>query len=306
MLITVIIPCYNSIETIDRAVKSVFAQTWKNWELILINNNSTDCTFQKLLDIQKSNPSTQITVLDEKKIGAPAARNKGLYEAKGEWIQFLDADDELLPEKIEIQMEAITENIDVIYSPYQSITINKNAEKRHTSEIEANNIWKALFVSKIGITSSNLWRKSKIIQAGGWDERCTSSQDAHLSFSLLKVGARFLSLNKILTNVYAVENSITRNRSKAKVKLLIHNFIDLRVRIIHYLQFQKLYTNEYSILFNRFFADCYIWYFSDFPTYVFSQYNLKTNDKLIDRMKTNYIFMCILIKSPIKVFKNLF
>lgn len=298
MLISVIIPCYNSAATIERAVNSVFSQTWKNWELILVNNNSEDHTQNILTDIQLSNPDKKITVLEEFKKGAPAARNKGLSKAKGEWIQFLDADDELHPDKLTQQISEINDTTDAIYSPYQSI---KNDLVRSHSVIK-NDIWEALMMSKIGITSSNLFRKAALISVNGWDENLSSSQDSALAFSLLKNGSRFLPLDYILTNIYATEFSITRTQDKEKIKSIINNYINLRKDILMFLDSGGKDIQKYTKVYNRVFADCYLWYFDDAPFYTFKEYNKNTKDSLINRLKTNYSFLRKLIKNPKNIF----
>src|ERR1700759_691842 len=113
-MISVIIPCYNCAGFIHRAVDSVLRQTYHNTEIILVNNNSTDDTLFLMKDYEFAHPG-KIHVYSEYKKGAPAARNCGLNKAKGEWIQFLDADDELLPNKLQVQYDlAISANADVI------------------------------------------------------------------------------------------------------------------------------------------------------------------------------------------------
>lgn len=301
MLISIIIPCHNSATTIDRAVQSVFSQSWKNWELILVNNNSTDDTWEKLLNIQKSNSTKNIIVLDEKKKGAPAARNKGLYEAGGEWIQFLDADDELLPEKLQTQIAHIDDGIDAVYSPYYSVKINSV----NSHYIIKEDIWEALMMSKIGITSSNLFRKEALVSVNGWDENLSSSQDSALAFKLLKMQSAFLALDQIQTNIYATEFSITRTQDKAKIKSIIKNYIDLRKDILKFLEQKGFDIQKYKDRYNRVFADCYLWYFENAPFYTWTEYNGKTKDHFINRLKTNYSFLRKLIINP-QIIKNIF
>ena len=91
-MVSVVIPCYNCESFVSRAIESVLHQKYTDWELILVNNNSKDNTQKVLDDYQKKYPDKIRTFVEMKK-GGGAARNKGLSEAKGEWIEFLDADD---------------------------------------------------------------------------------------------------------------------------------------------------------------------------------------------------------------------
>ena len=103
--ISVIIPCYNVEDYIEEAIASVMAQTYMDFELILVDNNSTDGTL-RILERAAIN-SSRIRVLKEYGHGAPRARNLGLSVARGTWIQFLDADDLMLPDKLERQIKLV-------------------------------------------------------------------------------------------------------------------------------------------------------------------------------------------------------
>ncbi|WP_221391332.1 glycosyltransferase family 2 protein [Dyadobacter sp. NIV53] len=108
-MVSIVIPCYNCESFVSRAIESVLNQHYTDWELILVNNNSKDKT-QKVLDDYQKKYADKIRTYMELKKGGGAARNKGLSEAKGEWIEFLDADDELLPDKLERQLELLKEH----------------------------------------------------------------------------------------------------------------------------------------------------------------------------------------------------
>ncbi|MCD9853820.1 glycosyltransferase family 2 protein [Epilithonimonas sp. JDS] len=242
MLISVIIPSYNSTDTIERAIDSVIHQTYQNWELILVDNNSTDNTSEKLYEYQKKFPD-RITVLKEVTKGAPAARNKGLYEAKGEWIQFLDADDELLPEKIEYQVSQINDEISLIVSPAK-IFRPKNHE--FVKEVYHEDLWIALILSMLGITSANLWRRSSLLEINGWDNSKTSSQEYDLLFRIMKNQNKIKYLGEIHTNIYQIGVSVSRDTDKHKHKKIILSRVRLRVEIKKYLQENNLLTSVRS------------------------------------------------------------
>ncbi len=105
-LVSIIIPLYNSESYIAETISSAIDQTWSNKEIIVIDDGSTD----RSLEIAKRFESANVKVLSQKNSGASAARNKGLSESKGDFIQFLDADDLLMPDKIEKQVAQLSNN----------------------------------------------------------------------------------------------------------------------------------------------------------------------------------------------------
>lgn len=109
-LVSVIIPAYNSENYIAETINSALNQTYTNVEIIVIDDGSTDNT----LGIAKSFESEKIKVLSQPNKGASAARNKGLSTAQGEYIQFLDADDLLSPDKIALQLKKLNGRQDVV------------------------------------------------------------------------------------------------------------------------------------------------------------------------------------------------
>ena len=103
-LVTVIIPAYNAAEFIADTIYSVINQTWKNLEIIIINDGSTDNT---LSVIQQFLGDKRVKLINQLNQGSTHSRNTGLYLAKGEYIQYLDADDILSLNKIKSQIEIL-------------------------------------------------------------------------------------------------------------------------------------------------------------------------------------------------------
>jgi glycosyltransferase involved in cell wall biosynthesis len=282
-MVSVIIPCHNCESFIERAVNSVIAQSFKDVEIILVENNSTDNTFDALIDQQCRFPEL-IQVFREYKKGAPAARNLGLRHAKGEWIQFLDADDELLPEKISKQLRIAAEtNADVVAGECLLKYYSNNTEVTRRTD---SNIWKGLINSNLGITSSNLWRTARLLQVKGWDENLTSSQEYDLLFRLLK-GRANVSIDKSLnTIIHFSTNSVSKTTDKEKLKQILNNRIQLRMRIKNELRYRSLLTPElHSAIDNYIYTEITNNYVS-FPAYANSllqQYNLRVS--LLKQMK---------------------
>lgn len=104
MQISVVIPAYNAALYIERSVRSVMQQTYADWELIVVDDGSVDETAAIVASVD----DPRVRVIRQQNGGVSAARNRGVQEAKNEWIAFLDADDEWLPEFLEFFVQAIT------------------------------------------------------------------------------------------------------------------------------------------------------------------------------------------------------
>ncbi len=122
-LVSIIIPTYNNANIICRAVDSCINQTYKNIEIIVIDDGSTDNTKEVL---SRYNSDERFKYIYQENQERSAARNHGLDVAKGEYIQFLDSDDEIYPEKIEKQVNFLDSNLDYFLVYCCTEYINKN------------------------------------------------------------------------------------------------------------------------------------------------------------------------------------
>lgn len=134
-LISIITPCYNAGYFISQSIESVMAQSFQNWELIIIDDHSKDNT----LAIVQSycDKDTRIRCLQtEYPSGSPTVpRNLGIKVAKGRYIAFLDSDDAWLPNKLEEQLKAFEDpKVAIVFSNYEKI--DQNGERNHR-EIKA-------------------------------------------------------------------------------------------------------------------------------------------------------------------------
>lgn len=191
MKVSVIIPCFNVADYIEECVASVMAQTHSSIEVICIDNNSSDNTLQKLEAIKEKYP--QLILDAELEVGANAARNKGLSLASGQWIQFLDADDLLLEDKIAHQVALIRKDAStkhsIIAAAYTRRAVNGN-EKTVLPSKQTKYI--TVFTNQAGITSGNLWNREALLAIDGWNEELRSSQEADLMMRLVLKGDSLL------------------------------------------------------------------------------------------------------------------
>ena len=120
-LVSIITPMYNSEKFILKTIESIVNQTYSNWELLLIDDGSTDNTIQIVEDFKLKYTNIKL-FQNPTNLGAAQSRNKGILEAKGDYIAFLDADDLWKPIKLDLQTQFMqTHNCDVSFSSYEQI-----------------------------------------------------------------------------------------------------------------------------------------------------------------------------------------
>ena len=123
-LVSIIMPSYNTAKFISETIESVLAQTYPNWELIIVDDCSTDDTDAVVCPYLVDDRIRYIK--NEKNRGAAVSRNRALREAKGKWVAFLDSDDLWFPEKLEKQISFMKKN-DYHFSYTNYIEIDENA-----------------------------------------------------------------------------------------------------------------------------------------------------------------------------------
>jgi glycosyltransferase involved in cell wall biosynthesis len=231
MLVSVIIPCFNVEQYIAQCLQSLLKQQFKDLQIICVNNNSTDHTLSVLTRFATEH-SSLITLVEEPQKGAPHARNRGLQEATGEYVQFLDADDLLEPEKIAHQVKLIKENNfpDIIAADYYRQAVD-GTKKIH--KVNKSDFWLGLLYTQLGITSANLFKTSAVKKAGGFDVSLKSSQEYALMFAIMRTGG---------TVFYdAVPYTIVRDRkggsiTQQNVAENMERYLNLRIAIIKHLE----------------------------------------------------------------------
>ncbi len=235
MLVSIIIPCFNAEDYVRECINSALAQTYEHIEIICVDNNSTDGTLNVLNDYATKNPQ-KIIVISERMKGAAAARNKGLSVAKGDWIQFLDADDLILPEKIKTQIELQKDNdIDLIVG---NCYFEKNGIRTEIRHHE--NAWVGLIEGKLGNTVANLWRMKMLIEVGGWED-IKSSQETNLMFKMMKQEVR-IKYDDLFETIIKIRNPHSISNMDRKNNWV--RYIELRVEIWNYLFKTDLITNQ--------------------------------------------------------------
>ena len=283
---SVIIPFYNAEKTLARAIDSVLAQQKINLEILLVDNNSTDKS--NTIAIDYVNNHKNISLHLETKQGATNARNLGLQLAKKEWIQYLDADDELLPTKIynQLSIEGI-DNIDVISSPIMEQT--NQGKKINYQVSEMNDIWLSLLLGKIGWTCSNLWRKSALIDIEGWNTNYTSHQEKELMSRLIIEEKQFYFYDKAECIVYEQKNSISKSAHFPLTGIKFMKYIS------HHLKSHDILTSERQKAIHNQLYHKYLIAFKVNPEQAMNaMYNTNLNLDIVDKPFSHHILISML------------
>ena len=126
-LVSIIMPNYNCEKYIEETVNSVLNQTYQNWELLIVDDCSSDNSLEILKRFEQNDNRIKVYVNETNK-GAAYSRNLALREAKGKWIAFLDSDDLWVPEKLEKQIDFMkNNNYSFSYTSYEHIDENSNS-----------------------------------------------------------------------------------------------------------------------------------------------------------------------------------
>lgn len=209
---SVIMPLYNRGGTVGRAVQSVLDQTLQEFELIVVDDGSTDGGAEKVAAV--SDPRVRLIRLAEN-CGGNAARNTGIREARGAILSFLDSDDLYLPHKLETVARIFDErpDVDAVLDSFRSIERRDGGEKdcRNPSIDGSDAISKALFTRRLWkATPSISVRREAAIRAGLFDESLRRRQDFDFLARLARA-AKMVSIPEITWLKAYAPDAITRD-----------------------------------------------------------------------------------------------
>ncbi len=220
--VTIAIPCFNAARWIETAVQSTLDQTWPEKETIVVDDGSTDGSLEVLASFGE-----KIRVIRSEHRGGNRARNTAVQASTGEWIQFLDADDFLLPQKITRQFSEVEKaDADVIFSP----VIFDHTGWRSVNAVDASRDAKTLWLAwQLPQTGGCIWRKSALSQIDGWNEETSCCQEFELYLRAIKAGLRF-RFAPTANAVYRVwsEDTLCRKDPRAVIEVrtqLYRNFV---------------------------------------------------------------------------------
>ena len=216
--VSVVIPAFNAVRTISDTLKSVFAQTVDPHvlEIILVNDGSTDATRTVSATLLGESCITW-QIIDVPNSGPSVARNIGFRAAKGEWIQFLDADDVIAPSKLPVQLSSAPDDAAVVYSCWQRVqqrngqwvpvgTVNRPL-------IEGDTTVALLRSENFIATGSQIFRRTWLECVGGFNERRRFIEDVELLLRISVASGGFVNVPSDLPLFFYRENEHSLSRS---------------------------------------------------------------------------------------------
>lgn len=197
-LVSVIIPCYNAASTLGKTLEAACSQSWRHLEVIVVDDASTDAS----ADIAETYPDERVRVIRSEKGGGCRARNIGIRVAKGDYIQFLDADDLLEVNKIDSQIEALIAGGDartVAYGPWWQFIDGESASIGVAGYSEGRSFaepmeWLFAEMQEGFYLPPHCWLVPVAVveAAGEWDERLKQNQDGEYFSRVLAVASAVL------------------------------------------------------------------------------------------------------------------
>lgn len=243
-LVSIIIPVYNAGKYLVETINSALQQTWPNKEIIIIDDGSTD----QSLAVAKQYEYVGVKVFTQQNKGASAARNKGLREARGHYIQYLDADDLLSPNKIEDQIR-ILENMPgyvctcpTVYFSDNEDHLNKNINQDWYSEGSGNpsdflvKLYGdgSIFPDHGGMVTIHSWLSPKNIldTAGHWNEELTVDDDGEY-FCRVVLASKGVAYSKTGVNYYRKHSDQSSLSGKKNIVAYKSNLLAIDLKYQH-------------------------------------------------------------------------
>jgi glycosyltransferase involved in cell wall biosynthesis len=187
--VSILIPCYNADRWIAQAIQSALDQTYPHKEVIVVDDGSTDRSLEVIQSF-----GDRIRWETQPNQGGNKTRNRLLELSTGDWLQYLDADDYLLEDKIENQIQFLLKvpNIDIVYSPSILEYWENDCSKAEILPIpEPHDPWILLTRWFLPQTGSPLWKKQAILDVGKWKSDQPCCQEHELYLRLLMAGKTF-------------------------------------------------------------------------------------------------------------------
>lgn len=222
-LVSILMPLYNAEQWVEETIRSCQEQTYTNWELIIVDDGSTDASASIVEKIASSEP--RITLLQQPNAGACVARNLAFRHCKGDYVMYLDADDLISPDKIELQVEVLS------HADPETVAI---CAWEHFSDIPSAEITSRPYYQSYGKPIeflTHMWEtggmmqpscylipRQLIVTAGEWNEALTLNQDGEFMCRVLANATSIVWTDKAIVHYRRGHASISTSNVRAYSK----------------------------------------------------------------------------------------
>jgi len=211
--ISIIIPTYNRAAIIGKTIDSFIAQDFKDWEMIVVDDYSTDNTKEVIEEYHKRDERIKY-MLNERKKGAQGARNTGILHAQADWLCLFDSDDYVYPNFLSTLIDAVDEKTDVV-TCFAQIMLQDGSDARVLEWGGEGNIEYGLMTGANYVNFDDcLFRKSKLYEIGLLDEECPRYQEFDTHIRLSRV-ANYKWVKKVLMDyIWGSDEALSKGGTK--------------------------------------------------------------------------------------------
>lgn len=211
-LVSIIVPTFNRVDFIGEAIDSVFAQDYSNWELIIVDDGSTDDTKSQLSDYLKD---PRVWYFYQENQGQSVARNKALEHANGELICFLDSDNRWLSHKLTSSIKVLEQNsdADILYADINSINEQGEVIEKSTMEHYSGRIAELLLKDNFVTMNTSMVKKHCFDEMGGFFKGRKAGDDYELWLKLA-VKYTFIYLPDVVADYRIMDDQISSDKTR--------------------------------------------------------------------------------------------
>ncbi|MGE0932111.1 glycosyltransferase family 2 protein [Peijinzhouia sedimentorum] len=258
-LISIIIPCYNQAHFLAECVESVLIQDFKDWEVIIVNDGSTDDTIKVALDF--ANRDKRINVIDKDNGGLSSARNAGIQQANGTWFLFLDADDYLLPSyfhNLDYELENHSSKTILQYGYQYVEEAGEKVIYNKRLGLTIAPLIPTIFQGNLGPCHSILINSELVKNIGSFDESLKSAEDWDFWIRAAKVGAIIKQIEHVLVAYRYSKDSMSRNafRMYESLKAVAERAVKRDARILIETEQNRDYDFDYKSVIKNSLLQC--------------------------------------------------
>jgi glycosyltransferase involved in cell wall biosynthesis len=245
--VTTIIPAYNAAAYVGQAIRSALDQRGVHGEVIVIDDGSTDDTAKVLEQFGDA-----IRVIRQANAGHIAARNRAAKLADGEWLAFLDADDEWLPDKLAKQLAVADERISLVYTERQHFGDSSRVAARQIEfdQLHEGEVFEQLLLNNFITVSSAIMRRSWFERLGGFDPEPTGCEDWDLWLRYAAAGGLVRVVREPLTRYRIHTTAMSTNHDKmrlGRIKAVERGLALPRARQLRWTSVRRALANAWRV-----------------------------------------------------------